>query len=191
MAEHREIKRRPIRHGRTEEDVEAALQLVALYSGSSWKASEHTGIDESTIRYWRDQSFADRYRQIRAELVPKIQANLAAKHEDMALQALEKQAEALQHLDPEALKAKQSDLAKMVRDLSVTSAVHTDKTQLLRDRPTQITEHRSAADLLDSIARKFPQGIANADSEDITDVELAEGPGLPLSTGTDVVNAGA
>jgi hypothetical protein len=151
------------------EDVEGALQLLALRSGSSRAVEAETGIPECTVRHWSQKTHADRYQQIRHDIIPRIQAKLAAKHEDMALQALDKQAEAFELMDLRDLK--QPDLVKAARDLSVTAAVHTDKTQLLRDRPTQITEHRSASDWLADIARKFPQGVIDADAEEIADAE--------------------
>lgn len=158
-------------HRHSTEDVEAALQLVALHRGSTTTVAEKTKIHRTTLDYWIKDKYADRYAQIRNEIVPKIQAELAAKHEDMARMALDKQAEAFALMDLEQLK--QPDLVKAARDLSVTSAVHTDKTQLLRDRPTAITEHRDTAQILDAIARKFPSGVVEGEAEDITDAEEA------------------
>lgn len=127
---------------------------------------------EFTIRYWRDHSYADRYLEIRRDVVPKIRARLAAKHEDIQALALERAEEALVHLD--VYRVPQDELAKTVQQLSVSSGIHSDKASLLRGMPTEIVGHMDVDENLDAIARLAPGLVVDGTATELPEPVDAE-----------------
>lgn len=161
----------------TDDQVDSALILLSIL-GSPSKVSEQLAKEwdqapcEMTVRYWRDHSHADRYLEIRREVVPVIRQRLAARHEDIALAALEKTAAALDRLDVDEIG--HGDLGKTIQQLSVSAGIHDDKSSLLRGMPTQVIARMDIEENLDAIARISPSLVVDGTATDVTDAEVVE-----------------
>jgi len=152
-------------------DVERGLLALADAGGSARLASETTGIPRSTLHQWKDQ-YAERYERIRADRLPEIYAEVG----DEMVKLLRAQNEAEQELTvrmrqvtPE-LDAR--DVSTGLRNVAVSKGINVDKARLMHDRPTVITETRSAEELLDGMRRR---GWIDGEAEEVTPAELEEG----------------
>lgn len=155
----------------TDDQVDSALVLLSIL-GSPWVVAQELAKDwdqapcEATIRRWRDHSYADRYLEIRKNVVPQIRQRLAARHEDVAWAALEKTMAAVERLDVDRIG--HEDLGKTIQQLSVSSGIHDDKASLLRDMPTQIIAHVDVDENLDAIARLAPGLVVEGSATEVT-----------------------
>jgi hypothetical protein len=71
------------------EEIDVALGVLAFHCGNARKASETLEaegrrVPESTLKLWRADLYAERYRQIEAEEVPKRYARAAELSEGIA-----------------------------------------------------------------------------------------------------------
>jgi hypothetical protein len=157
----------------TDEQVERGLLALAEL-GSSRKASAETGIPDKTLREWRRTTHRERFDQIRTQFLPKIRERIARDAEDLALRYAEAEHEALDALDVTELKP--ADLANALPRLATARGISTDKANVMRDKPTQITEVRGGVEIINSLSNRFPHLVSDvdADSEDITDAQVDE-----------------
>lgn len=162
----------------SQEEVDAALAALALCSGNAERASRElaaTGlvIQARTLRRWLTTQHRERYHEIREQLVPRIHARIAAVHEDLAQQAgvVEQQvlSSLLEKVWNDELSA--SDLHQAVRNLAVSTGVHSDKAALMRNKPTVIVEHRSAADIARELAELRPDVLVFEGEAELVETE--------------------
>lgn len=122
------------------EDIERALLEVAMNGGyfktasdSIKKKSEELGLERApsreAIRKWVTDTYRDRYEEIRAEIAPKIRAQIAEENVGLARRyaqaehtALDKVLEAV---DQDKLDAK--DLVNLSRNLATSKGIAVDK----------------------------------------------------------------
>lgn len=147
--------------------------------GSARQAHLETGIPESTLKYWRNQSYTERYAEIAGQWASNTYQSLAARHEEIALSALDKQRDLVEAIDVEAIPPEKRPDASY--KLAITAGVHQDKARAARDLPVEVHEHRDAAELLRSLERRVPKGLAHVDStaEEVTDAEEVTPEELP------------
>lgn len=168
----------PRRHY-TDDQVDDALVLLSILGSPQRVAQElkkewGEAPTESTIRVWRDHRHADRYLEIRKTVVPQIRQRLAARHEDMAMRALDRTEEALERIDVE--KIGHEDLGKTIQQLSVSAGIHDDKASLLRGMPTEIVAHMDIDENFDAISRIAPGLVVEGSASEVTpdDAEVVE-----------------
>jgi hypothetical protein len=135
------------------EDVETALTLLAFHCGNARKTSqalEAAGqpVRESTLKFWRSDRFAERYRQIENEELPRRYARIAERCESMADQAADMEEELLEQMPRQAPELSPRDTAGALRNVSVSKAVNLDKAALACGRPTEITATADVTELL-------------------------------------------
>ena len=162
------------------EDVERGLQTLARVISAN-VASELTGIPAETLRYWRRNTHAARFHEIESAIKTDVSERMASEAERAAVEQGEVAFQLLDHLRGRIGQMNGTEAAKTLRDLETAKAINIDKALLLRGRPTQITEHRSANEVLDSLKRRFPQGIVDADAEEIEDAEAIDTDSAPSS----------
>jgi hypothetical protein len=157
----------------SEAEVDLALKLMVLNGGRTMiteeqLASENVRVHRNTLKTWRDHSFPRKYAQIRHELGREVTEEIAGRALERAMQyddaekryikaALEK----IDQVDPTHL-AKNAGALANAKSASITAA------QLLRDRPTEIVEHRSVDDLVSTLERL---GVAKKDEAITVEVE--------------------
>ena len=142
----------PERRSYNEDEIERGLTALALAGNNSTQAGEQCGIPDRTLRDWRQQ-YPERYSEIRAGRVADIDRELMHEYKALARDAQIAAAKAVA-LEQERLEAGEvRDAASSARNLTITSATATDKSLLLDDRPTQITEHRTSDQAIEELRR--------------------------------------
>lgn len=168
----------------TAEDVERALLALAFANGNASAANrslEQQGhpVPVSTIQLWGERE-AERYAKIRDDLVPRIHANLAQDSEDLARKALHAAANTIDDYETareeKNLKAANA-LSSMARNIATVSGISLDKVAPLRQRPSQIIEHRTPEQNMKRLAVLVPGLIVESTAEEITDAIPINGNG--------------
>ena len=126
------------------EEIEYALTAVAAAGGSTKRAAkaleaEGRKVPESTLRLWRSDLYADRYREIEADELPKRYARLAERCEANAERLGVIEELLTDRLEAEASGLTPRDAAGALRNVSVAKAVNIDKASVIRGRPSEIT----------------------------------------------------
>jgi hypothetical protein len=155
------------------EDVDRGLTAVALANGNTREAAkrlarERHRIPRGTLELWARRTYAARYDELRAELVPKIHAKLATEMEDALRQGLEVQTIALAKTR-ERLEAGQSkDPAADTRSVATANGITAQHVRVFRDRPTALV---ATIDITD-VARRLAESRPDVFSIDSTATEL-------------------
>lgn len=188
------IDRRP-GQGYTEEQIDRALVEVALHGGNTRAAhrnlkAEGIDIPRATIQVWTTKTKTERYQQLRAELVPRIHAKIAADCEDTATEAARLERKMLAKLGDDFDQIAPRDQAGAIRNVSTVKAINVDKANLLRGQPTGIVEHRhDVAELWAEFEVMFPS-VVQGEAIEITDAEVLRGADsgadLSLEAGSDL-----
>lgn len=158
--------------GYTAEDIDSALTVVALYGGRTSLAAEALAehgqpIPQQTLSRWKNHPDG-RYDRVCTEVAPRIGERAAQLAEAVVLQASELEAELLKQIRDNRRDIKPSELAGALRNVTTTKALNMDKVvNPLRNRPSTITEHRDAHNILDELSNIL--GTVNTTAEEITD----------------------
>lgn len=143
-----------------------------------------------TLRKWR-QEHADLYARVERDVLPQIRADLAADYTDLARYQLEVARKVLDRLNAEADdpdKLPTRDLAGALRNVKVSAAVGTDKSQLLRGEPTERKEYRSGA-AAELERRLRALGVVIEGEPPIVDAEVVDDRQLPEGKQADQAGA--
>lgn len=164
------------------EDKERGLAALVI-AGSSFKASEITGIPPSTLRDWKSEN-RERYEQLRHELEPQVARTIAAEAETIALRLTDREHALIDALDDNAIGTlKPADVAAALRNIGTAKALQIDKlSSPLRERPSHVQQGHSPDELVNRMARAL--GITITDS---TATEIPQQQTLPSVSGS--VNA--
>lgn len=160
----------------SEEEVERGLQTVALVGGNCAEASRRLDMPEETLRVWAKEMHADRYREIRTELVPQIHAKVAQDSEDLALSLAEAEKQTLEQFMGQIEELDPKDTTTALRNLTVSKGINVEKAQLGRDRPTAIVQQRELAYVRAALQQLgvLVNGTAEEDQPQITDAEVVD-----------------
>ena len=129
-----------------EEDVERALQAMAIASGNSRKANEllkqagYRAPNHRTLNRWATQLHQERYRELQHEMRDELNARRADTHQALSQAYGDLEWQILERLRDKLPEMKGGELANAANKFSIASAVHTDKARLHRDEPTEIRE---------------------------------------------------
>jgi len=140
------------RNSYTEHDIRRGLTELALAAGNSRLASKRleathgAQVPHRTLHAWKTETHTALYEQLRTEILPKVNETIAAEADALALAYAQKEAEAIEGLTFDDVKP--ADRAAIVRNLATAKAINIDKSQLLRGKPTSITEHRDMTEAL-------------------------------------------
>lgn len=148
--------------------VQKGFLALALAGDNTARASETCGINERTLRYWR-QKYREEYDRIRRDLAPRLEQVVVAEQYAFVLEAGRAKRLALQKtmeaLEADAIPAR--DLPGALKSITTAEAISVDKILALSGRPTSVVEHRSANDIVRKLA-------ALGAVTDATAVELPE-----------------
>jgi hypothetical protein len=153
-------------HGNSQynaEQIERGLIALAMESGNAKRActllKKGTAGDpwskyptSKTIEEWQAK-YADRFNEIRAEVVPLVKARLADVHTDLAQSLADLEARTLESLEGELDELSAKDRINLVRNAAIAGAVHVDKAQLLRGEATHIVK-RELPEIVRALAAK-------------------------------------
>lgn len=148
----------------------AALSMAGGNQAEAVRAVE--GLTKEALgRYVR--RYPEEYEEVRRNLAPQIEAAVVEEMRAFIVQAGRVKSKVLERID-RALdedKIPERDLHNTLRNVAASQATSVDKTLSLSGRPSQITEHRSAAELLERLqklgALKRPGHDAEATATEI------------------------
>jgi hypothetical protein len=140
------------------EEIDRGLTMLALSHGRSRLASRELKaqgykVSESTLRVWK-KLYEERYLEIQTKEAPRLRARLADGHENLVVRGMEIEGELLDRLTGNAQELKPGEIPAAVKNLALQQAIHTDKAQLYRNQPTQITEHRDIGEIIRALKDK-------------------------------------
>jgi len=126
-----------------EEAVERGLLALAECGGNSEHAArllaeDGLPIDARTLRRWRRDTYPERYERVRQEALPRIRQAAADAHLALSRRQIALAGEMTDRLAHKYGEIPARDLAGSLRNVSVSSAVHSDKAALLDGQPTAI-----------------------------------------------------
>jgi transposase-like protein len=139
-------------------EIDAALATLAA-TGSSFEASQRTGINPHTLRHWKTLHH-DRYTQIAEREAPKLEAIAAQQAREIMVRAGETEHTLLdtlnKRINDDAPTKELSELAGTLQRVTTSKGINGTKLLELTGRPTQIVEHREGTDILRALASKVP-----------------------------------
>jgi hypothetical protein len=101
------------------------------------------------------KNYPEEYEEVRRNLAPQIEAAVVEEMRAFIVQAGRVKSKVLERID-RALdedKIPERDLHQTLRNVAASQSTAVDKTLSLSGRPSQITEHRSAAELLERLQK--------------------------------------
>jgi hypothetical protein len=150
--------------------------LALLRTGSSYQASELTGISDATLRYWR-LKYADRMSELAKRHGPQLEQEAIQALQEAAAAATQGTLEAVDAARQEIRNGTTKDAAATARNLATVVGITTEKALLLQGKPTSVTEHAGTRDVLTALARRIPGLVI-----DSTATEIPEATQLPSNT---------
>jgi hypothetical protein len=159
----------------SELEIEQGLMALALESNNSRKAKRRLAalgmkVDHSTLQRWRTK-YADKYRTLQADLLPKLREEAAERHSAVADREMEVGLELLDSLQEKTGELPARDLSTAIRNLDVGQGIHRTKAAELRgDAPPPIEVNFSLTDQIRSMAGRGTR-FFNASGEPITPEE--------------------
>lgn len=135
------------------ETVMHGLTAVALSNGSCRRASrelEKVGVKVAprTLTTWK-RNHAEDYERIRREILPKIGAEVADEHMQIARESNDLEREATKRLRGQLDELPARELANVQRNAAVSAGIHTDKARDLQgDFSTPPTIDRSHEEIV-------------------------------------------
>lgn len=116
----------------SDEEISAALALLAAYNGNAKRAARDLNIPRTTLRQWANLSPV-RGKQVAGELVDSVRADIGRNLMTLSRDLLEKVGKGLPGVPVET--------AQDVRNLLVGLGITTTQAQLLTGGPTVRSEH--------------------------------------------------
>ena len=155
---HSELERRRSRY--SEAEIELGLRSLAIVSGNARKASallrrQDVEIPRTTLQLWASDLYAERYAQIKRELMPAIYDRIAERSENVVEDLADLEDQLVDQLRRQAPELAPRDTAGALRNVAVSKAVNIDKASVIRGRPTEITAHADVTDILKSLKRDY------------------------------------
>lgn len=138
------------------ESIERALTALLAFGGSAKAAAVALdgAIDVETLERWRDIEHADQYAALQAEHGKDIEEAMVREMRDIARLALSGQRLAVEKAIEGLDRANPRDAAQIALNLAKVTQAGVDKILALTGRPTTISEHRSATELIRALASK-------------------------------------
>lgn len=152
----------------TEAEIDRCLTELAFHQGVAAPASralkENHGISISPNKLieWRDDTYVDRYERNREALVVRLAEEaegLAHEYAAIERQVAARLRDSVDEIDPR-------DLAGTLRNVSTARGISLTNANVLRGRPTSITETRGAEDIMRALAYKL--GVVDSTATEVT-----------------------
>jgi hypothetical protein len=135
--------------------LERCLVAMAAFSGNGRRAAKFLAVDGievafQTLYRWVQPGgrYEKRYEEIRAEVLPRVRERAAEEHQELSAIFNELAKEGAEALKGKWAKMEPRDLAGAVRNVSTSSAIHTDKAALLRSGEPPPDGTKDAASVL-------------------------------------------
>lgn len=141
------------RGGHTPEMIEMGLMTLATCGGRTSVAAQTLAakgieIPKGTLNYWRYDLYPNRYRDIVDRYSATIEREIVNNVRALALRASEAAHKMLELEEQRIVEGDVRDAAGSLRNIATAIGISVDKIMILEGRPNQITESRSADDVL-------------------------------------------
>lgn len=152
--------------------VERGLLALALHGGNASRAAREleergTPVPRTTLQHWMAQTHAERWEEVRREVVPRLQEKIAQEAESAALGYAERVQATLDRYDETVAELKPAEVAGALRNLSTGFGISVDKMNAVRGNPTQIIEHRRSPDEIMAGLRAAGVLVIDSNAEEI------------------------
>lgn len=171
---------RPARQFTDSEIGKALMELVrhnnnAAAASRALKDEHNLSVGAAKLIEWRDTTYPDRYEQARdtrAAVLANEAEDLAHAYARAEWLALNKTVESIEEgtVDPR-------DLGGLVRNLATAKGINLSNANVLRGRPTSITESRGAEDIMRSLFAKL--NVVDSTAEEVHEIDAGNDEGLP------------
>lgn len=142
---------------------DALLRWAML--GNKKAAAKEKGCSEKSLADWREQRPAV-WDKIISEHSREMDVNLTGGIREASLKMASILNQTLEELAGKQHMISPEKLAQNAQQIAVAMSSMIEKTAMLENRPTQITEHRSAPELLAKLRAEFP-GVIDSTAEDM------------------------
>lgn len=148
-------------------EVDRALVAVAIEDGSTRRAErllaeQGEPIGETTLRDWKNRLYPDRYLELQAKVLPRLNALAAERHAAIATQAGSLNGKILDRLEDVYDEIPVRDLPGAARNVATVAGIATDKAALLRGQGIEApTATRGVSDILNALRAKAPHLFEN------------------------------
>lgn len=155
-----------------EKDADTSMKVLAALSGDAKTAAayliEHEGIDTSPAKLMAQRKGKDfaTYERYADEFAPRLEALLVREMREVAAQSLSLERKLMEKLDKQLTDNTLQDPSRALQAVSKVKQTSVDKLLSLTGRPTSITEHRSASEIvkkLEALRVLIPIGEASED----------------------------
>lgn len=142
------------------EDVQKALRALLAFGGSAGAASTALQVEygltvpPETLVQWRDIEHAEEYAGLQQEHGQDLEDAMVREIRDVTRQAMAVERLAIEKAASTLALARPAEAAQIALNMSKIKAGNIDKLLALTGRPQQITEHRSATELLRALQSK-------------------------------------
>lgn len=155
--------------------VDTALTVLAVVNGNAHETSRRleaqgvfkpdgTPIAVSTIRTWAKSTYADRYLEIREQVLPRIKMEMAEKMEGAALHGISIQEQIMSRLEQEIPNLAPKDLGKNLQHVGIATGINSQRSAELRGDPNFRPERTD----IDEIKRGLERlGVIESTAEEI------------------------
>lgn len=152
-AQSQELEPFKLRGGHTPQLVETALLTIAMCGGNTQAAfdtlaAKNIHVGRSTLKAWQHVQFPNRYRDLAERYRASIEGEIVNNVRALALRASQVAQRALDLEEKRIAAGEINDASTSLRNIATSIGISVDKILLLEGRPNQITEQRSADDVL-------------------------------------------
>lgn len=157
-------------------EVTKCLTTLAYCNGEIERArglledTQNIVIRPDTLKHWRDIAYQDLYMRIAHEYATKLEALVIQETRELAAMAARAERLAIEQTEAALTEGRVAgkDASKIAADMSKVKTTNIEKLLALTGRPTNITETRTAADLLRSLEAA---GVARRVDAEATSVD--------------------
>jgi hypothetical protein len=165
----------------TTEQVDQALQTVALYGGNLKRAATTLNMPRTTLFEFRDR-YPMRYQAACERHAQHIEGGIITKTREVVSQAATRALNALEASDDAPDSKTLAEYAKAAQSFATVAGIGSDKVLLWTGRPTDIQVHTTVEDILRSRQREYTPYVG-------PEQDAPSPPGRQLSTPSDTQNA--
>jgi hypothetical protein len=159
--------------------LERGLLTLAAFNGSGRKAERFLAsagerIPRGTMERWRERH-ADRYAEIRRDVLPQVRAQAADEHRELAALAMDAERKLAQAMGKRVSEIPPRDLPGAVRNAATSAGIHTQRAE---EMDTDAPAIRVSADFGGLLAELKTLGVEviEGDAEEIEGTEVVSLP---------------
>jgi hypothetical protein len=156
----------------TSEERDQSLLTLAACGGNSERASkvlkeQGITIPPRTLRRWRESLHTERYLELSRVRGREIEEVAVVRMRETMLRAQDVQQEGLEQASVQLRKGEARDPSAVARNAAVVGGINSQHLLTYTGRPNVISEHRSAEDILKSLAQRHPGMFIDGTAEEV------------------------